>query len=151
MLTKEVPTGYARLTLELVRADKELFTVMAQELQLTDKRLTATPAPMDESMKTLRTDPRITMCLLPLAKGAPKTASEDKGATSSKTPPPPKPHSMPKTGAKKKFAATKRAREMCPAESHGPVRTHHMGHSSVVDTTITLLCFQRMCHQDMQS
>ena len=65
MLTKEVPTGYARLTLELVRADKELFTVMAQELQLTDKRLTATPAPMDESMKTLRTDPRITMCLLP--------------------------------------------------------------------------------------
>ena len=119
MLTKEVPTGYARLTLELVRADKELFTVMAQELQLTGKRLTATPAPMDESMKTLRTDPRITMCLLPLAKGAPKTASEDKGATSSKTPPPPKPHPMPKTGAKKKFAATKRAREMCPAELQG--------------------------------
>lgn len=86
---------------------------------MTDKRLTATPAPMDDAMKVLRTDPRATMCLLPLAKGAAKPASDDKAASSSKTPPPPKPHPVAKPGAKKKFTPTKRAREMCPAELHG--------------------------------
>eukprot|EP00435_Cladocopium_sp_Y103_P000478 s3906_g1.t1 len=84
LLTKEVPLGYTRLSLDqLVRADKELFTIMAQELQITDKRVTAIPEPMDEAMKTLRTDPRITMCLLPLGKGSAKVHNEDKAASSS--------------------------------------------------------------------
>lgn len=120
LLTKDVPAGYAKLTLDqLVKADKELFTIMAQELQITDKRLTATPAPMDESMRALRTDPRVTMCLLPIAKGSAKPTAEDKAASSSKVPAPPKPHPVPKPGAKKKFAATKRARDMCPVELQG--------------------------------
>lgn len=121
LLSKDAPAGYSKLSLDqLVRADKELFTVMAQDLQITDKRLTATPAPMDEAMKSLRTDPRITMCLLPLAKGTPRPSNEDKAASSTtKVQPPPKPHPSAKQGSKKKFVPTKRAREMCPAELQG--------------------------------
>ena len=117
LLAKDAPAGYAKITVEqLVRADKELFNLMAQDLQMKDVRLTDTPAPMNALMQALRTDPRITMYLLPLAKGVVRTvgADEDKDQGASKNKQPPK---DPKP--KKRQTPTKRARNLCPQELQG--------------------------------
>lgn len=67
LLSKAVPDGYAKIKVEqLLKADRELLLVMAQELQQSGDRLTDTPSPMNTAMPRLMTDPRITMHLLPL-------------------------------------------------------------------------------------
>ena len=72
-ITKDVPAGFARVSIEqALRGDREMFTLMAQEIS---GSLRATPTgelPMDQKMKAFMFDPRITMHLLPLPKGVAK-------------------------------------------------------------------------------
>jgi hypothetical protein len=47
LLTKAVPDGYTKIRMEqLLKADRELFLVMAQELQQSGERLNDTPSPI---------------------------------------------------------------------------------------------------------
>lgn len=70
LLTKAVPEGYSRIKMsQLLKADREMFLVMAEELQQSDERLSDSPSPMNKAMPRLSTDPRITMHLLPLPLG----------------------------------------------------------------------------------
>eukprot|EP00435_Cladocopium_sp_Y103_P012313 s386_g3.t1 len=67
LLTKAVPEGYSRIKMsQLLKADRELFLVMSEELQQTGDRLSDAPSPMNTAFPKLVTDPRITMHLLPL-------------------------------------------------------------------------------------
>jgi len=70
LVSRDAPSGYNRVTLEqLGRADCELFTIMSQELQLANTKLTDVPPPMDVQLDAFRTDPRIQLHLLPMMKG----------------------------------------------------------------------------------
>ena len=72
-LTKDPPTGYARVSAsQVIRADREMFTLMAQEIEGSLQSDAAGRFPMEKKMKELRTDPRVTMYMLPLPKGAPR-------------------------------------------------------------------------------
>ena len=108
LLSKEAPEGYSRVRLDqLVKADKELFTIMAQETQIGNKKLTATPSPMNKAMAALSTDPRITMHLLPLPKNlkAPlRDLDDDK---------------LLKVPKKPKRALSAKAIQLCPDELKG--------------------------------
>lgn len=45
LVSKDAPDGYSRVRLDqLVKADREMFTLMSEELQTSGKRLTDTPA-----------------------------------------------------------------------------------------------------------
>ena len=77
LVSKDAPEGYSRVRLDqLVKADREMFTLMSEELQISGKRLTDTPAPMNEAMVRLSTDPRVTMFLLPLPRSSKSSASD---------------------------------------------------------------------------
>lgn len=119
-LTREPPAGYAKVTTgQLIRADREMFTLMAQEIEGSLQPDAAGNFPMEKKMKELRTDPRVTMYMLPLPKGAPRES--DKGAASSSTtggantrptgPGNPRPNKRAKASAK--------AKSMCPQELKG--------------------------------
>ena len=69
---------------QLLKADRELFLVMAHDLQHSGERLSETPSPMNQAMPRLMTDPRITMHLLPLPTHAARASS------STTTPAPPR-------------------------------------------------------------
>lgn len=111
LTSKAAPEGYAKIRMDqLVKADKELFVVMSEELQQRDVRLTDTPSPMEGAMQRLMTDPRITMHLLPLpVRGAPsgsgKAQHEDGGAPPVKR--------IKKQGVGK---ASNKAKSLCPDE-----------------------------------
>ena len=115
LLTKAVPDGYSRIrTDQLLKADRELFLVMAQDLQQSGERLSETPSPMNVAMPRLMTDPRITMHLLPL----PSHASR-----SSTTPAPAAPARRETSQAPKGRGKVRRdgkpsakAKALCPAE-----------------------------------
>ena len=99
---------------QLLKADRELFLVMAQDLQQTGERLSETPSPMNVAMPRLMTDPRITMHLLPL----PSHASR-----SSTTPAPAAPARRETSQAPKGRGKVRRdgkpsakAKALCPAE-----------------------------------
>ena len=90
---------------------------MAQELQDSVQPDSRGLLPMEAKMKELRTDPRVTMFLLPMAKGSPK--EQDKPASSIPTPkatsgPPARPTERAKTSAK--------AKAMCPSKLKGFVQ-----------------------------
>ena len=59
---------------QLLRADKEVFTLMAQELSGSLKARLDGTLPIDEKLKALVYDPRITQHLLPLPKGQSRAA-----------------------------------------------------------------------------
>ena len=111
-LTREPPSGFAKVSInQVIRADRELFTIMAQELQESVQPDARGALPMELKLKELRTDPRVTMFLLPLPKGS--TRETDKPSSSQATPKttpsaPSRPTKRPKTSAK--------AKSMCPAE-----------------------------------
>ena len=70
-LTREVPPGYATISInQLLRADSELFLLMSKEISSV-KADSSGRLQADEAMNRLKTDPRITMYLLPLPKSAP--------------------------------------------------------------------------------
>ena len=106
LLSKDAPEGYSRVRLDqLVKADKELFTVMAQELQFGNKKLTSSPSPMNRAMLSLSTDPRITMHLLPQPKNL-KAPIRDPGDDKS----------GPQKEPKKRRNQSSRAKQLCPEE-----------------------------------
>ena len=62
----EPPPSFAKVTMpQLLRADKELFTILAREVE-TIQPDTVGNRPLDEAITRLKTDPRVTMHLLPL-------------------------------------------------------------------------------------
>ena len=110
-LTREPPMGFAKVsTNQVIRADRELFTIMAQELQESVQPDARGNLPMERKLKELRTDPRVTMFLLPL----PKTAGREVEKTSTST----APKSSTATPARptKKAKTSAKAKAMCPAE-----------------------------------
>ena len=100
----------------VVKADRELFTIMANEIKRSLRPLPTGILPMDEAMKQLRVDPRVTMHLLPLPKS--KALGSDKRGNEDVV----NPKSDPKLKAPRpKKPPTKKAAEMCPDELKG----HH--------------------------
>jgi hypothetical protein len=129
-LTREPPAGFAKAsTSQIIRADREMFTLMAQELEGSLQPDAAGNFPMEKKMKELRTDPRVTMYLLPLPKGAPKEI--DKGAAGPSNAGPsntrpmgpgnPRPNKRPKASAK--------AKAMCPQELKGFAQKDESGNA----------------------
>ena len=115
LLAKAAPEGYSRIKMEqLLKADRELFLVMAHDLQHSGERLSETPSPMNQAMPRLMTDPRITMHLLPLPTHAAKASS------STTTPAPPKKENpaTPKGRGKvrREGKQSNKAKALCPAE-----------------------------------
>ncbi|MEM1007958.1 MAG: hypothetical protein AAGJ35_03040 [Myxococcota bacterium] len=124
-LTRDAPAGYAKVTTtQLIKADCELFTIMARELRGSLQPVQS-KSPMEEALKRLRTDPRVTMHLLPLARAAgnvDKTSSsaikpvkQNMPAASSQN----RPAKKPKTSAK--------AKSLCPEELRGYVQRDASG------------------------
>lgn len=111
-LTRDVPVGFAKVGIEqLLRADKEIFTLMAQEIVGSLKPQAGGVLPMDDKLKTLMFDPRITQHLLPLPKGQSKvvevaSSSADKADDPVRKGPKPK----------KKAKASPAAKAKCPEE-----------------------------------
>ena len=117
LVSRDPPEGYSRVRLEqLVKADQELFTIMAEELQHTSVTLTSVPAPMDDAMTRLSHDPRVQMFLLPLARGG-KTPASSGGASSSGAGNPPNRHPVQRPTKLKKPSA--KAKSICPVELQG--------------------------------
>ena len=82
-MTRDPPPGFSNISMEqVIRADKRLFTVMAQEVSGSLKADAAGLLPMNEKLLALMVDPRVTMFLLPLpcgSKAAPAVDDEEKG------------------------------------------------------------------------
>ena len=65
-LTKEVPNGFTGVKLDqVIRADKELWTLLAQQQSKSLKPVNDTPV-LNKDFIALTTDPRITMYVLPM-------------------------------------------------------------------------------------
>ncbi len=116
-LSKDPPEGYGRVKIEqVVKADPGLFTIMANEIKGSLRPSSAGILPMDEAMKQLRVDPRVTMHLLPLPKSR-ASGSEKRGSDDVVNP-----KSDPKLKAPRpKKPPTKEATALCPEELEG----HH--------------------------
>ena len=117
-LTREAPSGFARVTVsQVIRADREMFTLMAQEIQTTLQPDARGVMPMEAKLKELRTDPRVTMFLLPLPRSAAKEA--DKGASTATSSKPD--HGTPKATVRpaKKARPSAKAKSLCPQELKG--------------------------------
>ena len=114
-LTREAPSGYAKVNMEqILRADREMFTVMAQEHSGPFLNRPKGELPLDLLMTRLTTDPRISMHLLPLPHAAGRTAaasSVDEGAT--------RPAPTRNLQPKKKAKASSKAKANCPDELKG--------------------------------
>ena len=109
-LTKEVPSGFATIKLEqIVRADKELWTVLAQQHSKSLRPVDGTPV-LNKDFVALTTDPRITMFVLPLP------SSKAVHQPAAKPSPGPKP--QPKATGNKRRKLT-RAEKACPDELKG--------------------------------
>ena len=107
-----------RVQQDLNRSDKELFTIMSQELQVQDVRLDHTSKPMNMSLNTLRTDPRVTMHLLPLMHRGRGSADDSKGSNSkaaSQQDPKGRKHGANKIN-KASFKPSKRVKDLCSVE-----------------------------------
>ena len=111
-LTRESPSGYARVTMEqLLRADKELFTLMSQEHNGPFTNGPKGELPLDLLMTQLMHDPRISLHLLPLPSSSARASASstvDEGA--------PKPSTPRTLQPKKKARASAKARANCPEE-----------------------------------
>lgn len=116
VLSKAAPEGYTKVKIDqVIKADKELFMIMAEEHQHGDQRLTDVPSPMNAAFQKLITDPRVTMFLLPVPSHAvAKTPASSAGA--------PAQNPFGKSGAKgqgkvrKEGKQSQRAKTLCPAE-----------------------------------
>ena len=115
-LTRDAPPGYNKVNMEqILRADKELFTVMAQEHSGPFANGPKGELPLDLLMGQLAHDPRISMHLLPLpsASKMPAQASVDDGGKKL-SPGPPRP-----INPKKKAKPSAKAKAGCPDELKG--------------------------------
>ena len=107
-LSKETPAGFGSIkTEQLIRADRELFTILSQEHHGTVKPQ-AGVSPLDARVRALMTDPRITMFMLPLPSSHRAVRDDiDKGSKGDSDKPPKPP---------KKKAKKARAEKSCPDE-----------------------------------
>ena len=114
-LTREPPAGYAKVHMEqLLRADKELFTVMAQEHTGPFTTGPRGELPLDLLMTQLMYDPRISMHLLPLPSSSSKIAASASVDDDGPKRPLPRP-----VNPKKKAKASAKAKANCPDELKG--------------------------------
>ena len=66
-LSRDTPPGYNNIRVEqLIRADRELFTILSREVRGSLKPDAHGVSPLDAQVTALITDPRITMFMLPL-------------------------------------------------------------------------------------
>ena len=116
-LRKNVPEGFQKVRIDqLIRADKEIFTILANEHRGNIRQDAAGVMPIDVAFRQLRTDPRVIMHILPSVKS--------KGASSSEKPeggPGNQNVERPTKKPKAKKPPTKEAAAMCPAE----LKDHH--------------------------
>eukprot|EP00435_Cladocopium_sp_Y103_P039314 s106_g10.t1 len=112
LLSRPVNPGFQQIRLEqLVRADRELWTLLAQEVTGSLK-MQGTEIPLDKHVKRLTTDPRVTMLLLPLP-ASQKIPDPIDGPKKTPTPKAPPVHpAAPKRPNKRKT----RAERGCPEE-----------------------------------
>ena len=116
-LTREAPSGYSKVQMEQVlRADRELFTLMAQEHTGPFVNGPKGELPLDILMVRLSHDPRISMHLLPLpsssAKAAPSHSIDDGNRKTGMGPPKP-------IHPRKKAKPSGKAKASCPEELKG--------------------------------
>ena len=110
-LTKDVPAGFAAVKLDqLLRADKELWTILAQQQSKSLKPVNDQPV-LNEDFKKLTTDPSVTMLILPL----PTTGPKAQQPIQPKKTDPPKTGGNPTAPPNKKRKIT-RAERNCPEE-----------------------------------
>ena len=124
-MSQQPPPGFQHVKVEqLIRADRELWTLLAQDYKGSLKPDAAGLIPLDTEFPKLRHDPRITMFLLPTvatAKQADKEAPKKVPASGSQQP-------AAKSAGGNKRRKT-RAEKSCPEElkkfqlrcEHGPV------------------------------
>ena len=123
-MSQQPPPGFQHVSMQqLIRADRELWTLLAQENQGSLKPRANGDIPLDTMIKNLCRDPRITMFLLPLPSNAKVTEKDTSKTTATGS----------TQAAAKSTASTKkrktRAEKSCPEElkkfnlrcEHGPV------------------------------
>ena len=124
-LSQTAPPGYQQVKVEqLIRADRELWTLVAQEYKGNLKPDAAGVIPLDAEIRRFCHDPRITMFLLP-ATGASKSMDKEIQSPPKKTAGSPHQAAAKSTNKKRKT----RAEKSCPEElkkfqlrcEHGPV------------------------------
>ena len=109
LLGRPVNPGFQNIKLDqLVRADREMWTLLAQEVSGSLK-MVGTEIPLDKHMTRLSTDPRVTMLLLPLPANqrVPDAVEKPKAA--------PKPAAKPSATRNNNKRKT-RAEKSCPEE-----------------------------------
>lgn len=112
-MTRECPVGYHAVRSEqVIKADRELWTILAQENAKSLKPINDVPA-LNLPFNALVTDPRVTMILLPVPSGVGKSATIQPSGNPKGTNDAPKP--QPGIGANKKQKLT-RAQKGCPNE-----------------------------------
>ena len=123
-LSQAAPPGFQQVKVEqLVRADRELWTLIAQDVKGSLKPTPAGDIPLDAMVSRLCQDPRITMFLLPTTAAA--RAADKEVVTKKATPGAPVQAAAKSTNKRRKT----RAEKSCPDElrkynlkcEHGPV------------------------------
>eukprot|EP00435_Cladocopium_sp_Y103_P065553 s1396_g27.t1 len=110
-ITKDVPAGFSSVKLDqIVRADKELWTILAQQQTKSLKLQNDVPV-LNEDFKKLTTDPRVTMYVLSLPTSTPRTTPN---AQPKKTANKPTPTGQQDSANKRR--KTTRAEKNCPEE-----------------------------------
>ena len=107
------PPGHAKISMEqLIKADKQLWTELSKAYTGTVVAAAGTDEPpFDQHLMRLRSDPRVTMYLLPL----PQFSKGNAGSSgASGGPAAPKSSPAPKGQPRKKFKATKKAEKHKP-------------------------------------
>ena len=112
-MTRECPSGYhAVRTEQVIKADRELWTILAQENSASLRPVNDVPA-LNVPFKALVTDPRVTMFLLPVPSSVSKTAVAPTRVAPKATGDAPKPAPPNRLNKKRKLT---RAQKACPAE-----------------------------------
>ena len=110
-LSRPSPVGFAQVKVDqLVRADREMFTLLAQEHRGPLKAAGGGAPPLDDLVKNMITDPRVTMFLLPVPSHAKQHGKSDDVWTDKKA------GSDKGDGPKKKKRKVSRSEKSCPEE-----------------------------------
>ena len=122
-MSQPIPTGFQHVKIEqLIRADRQLWTLLAQECRGSLKPLLGT-IPLDAEFRKMRLDPRVSMFLLPVPGNQKAVGSSDSEPKKSQAG---RPIPAQKAGAKRRKT---RAEKNCPEElkrfnlksEHGPI------------------------------
>jgi len=109
-LSKDVADGFNKVRIEqVIRADKELFTILANEQRGNIRPTAGGVLPIDVAFNRLRTDPRVIMHILPTMKSKSSAVSDSQPAGDGGG-------GRPNKKAKAKKPPTKKATALCPAE-----------------------------------